>query len=176
VIRTRVGYAGGTAKNPTYRSMGDHTETIQIDFDPSKVGYADLLEIFWRTHNPCARAWSRQYMSLILFQNDEQKRLAQESKSRHEAGQGKIHTEIAPLGEFTRAEDYHQKYYLRNSEFAAEFAKHYPDASDFADSTAAARMNGYVGGHGNAAQLRGEIERLGLSDAARKRLLARIER
>ena len=67
-MRTRVGYSGGISKDPTYRSLGDHAETIQIDFDPRRISYAELLEVFCGSHNPCARPpsvrpSSRQYMS-----------------------------------------------------------------------------------------------------------------
>ena len=56
--RTRVGYSGGTRENPTYTALGDHTETLQIDFDPSVVSYRDLLAIFWAGHDPSAKPWS----------------------------------------------------------------------------------------------------------------------
>ena len=64
MIRTRVGYAGGTKKNPAYHNLGDHTETIQIDYDPTKISFEKLLETFWDSHNPAQRSWSRQYMSV----------------------------------------------------------------------------------------------------------------
>ena len=59
IIRTRVGYSGGEMLYPTYRSMGDHSESIQIDYDPARISYMELVEIFWKTHNPTQRAWRR---------------------------------------------------------------------------------------------------------------------
>ena len=57
VIRTRVGYAGGTTESPTYHNIGDHTETIQIDYNPAKISYEQLLEIYWDNHNPAVQPW-----------------------------------------------------------------------------------------------------------------------
>jgi peptide methionine sulfoxide reductase MsrA len=61
-----VGYAGGMKKNPTYRSLGDHTETVQIDFDPSVIPYGELLAVFWESHEPGSSTWSRQYMNAVF--------------------------------------------------------------------------------------------------------------
>ena len=170
-MRTRVGYTGGTLKDPTYHNLGDHTETIQIDFDPSKVAYAELLDIFWSCHNPCARAYSRQYISAIFTNGEEQRKLAEESKRKQEAARGKIATEILPAGKFYVAEDYHQKYYLRGAEeLMKEFQSFYPDPAAFRESTAAARVNGYVGGDGSPDRLKAEIDSLGLSVRGREAL------
>jgi peptide-methionine (S)-S-oxide reductase len=173
VVRTRVGYAGGTTKNPTYHNLGDHTETIQIDYDPTQISYEELLNIFWDSHNPAARPWSRQYMSIVFYHNDEQKRLAIETRDREAARiQGTIFTEIVPASEFHLAEDYHQKYRLQQvSELVREFGIMYPDDADFVNSTAAARVNGYLGGYGTFAQLQAEIDSFGLSSSGSNRLL-----
>jgi methionine-S-sulfoxide reductase len=172
-----VGYAGGTQKNPTYHHLGDHTESIEIDFDPSQVTYSRLLEIFWATHNPCAQAWSRQYMSAIWTFTPEQHRLALASKEREELKRRKaIQTEIAPAGAFTLAEDYHQKYELKHdAELLAEFQAFYPNEADLVGSTAAARTNAIVAGHGSAA-LRDEVDRYGLSPSGKRRLLGYFQR
>jgi methionine-S-sulfoxide reductase len=160
-----VGYAGGTKENPGYHSLGDHSETLQIDFDPSRVTYEKLLEIYWTSHDPVSRSWSRQYASLILFHNEEQKRLAFASKESLERKLGtRIMTEIAPYTMFYRAEGYHQKYYLQNrKEIAREYRAVYPADKDFTDSTATARVNGYIGGYGNLASFDKEAGLLGLS-------------
>lgn len=173
MVRTRVGYAGGTTKNPTYHNLGDHSETIQIDYDPTRVSYEELLDIFWDSHNPVTRPWSRQYMSIIFYHNEEQKRLAMETRDREAAGrQGSIFTEIVPATQFYLAEGYHQKYRLRQvPELLKEFDDIYPDGGDFVASTAAARVNGYVGGYGSLAELQEEIDRFGLSSEGNKKLL-----
>jgi peptide-methionine (S)-S-oxide reductase len=165
VVRTRVGYGGGTKENPTYHSLGDHSETLEVDFDPSVVKYEDLLRIYWESHDPVSRSWSRQYASFIFFHNEAQKRLALESKEKLEQKRGiRLHTEIVPYTTFFRAEGYHQKYYLQNTgEIAREYRAVYPADRDFTDSTATARANGYIGGYGSVASLEKEAARLGLS-------------
>ncbi len=75
VVRTRVGYAGGEAPDPTYRRIQDHTEAIQIEYDPSITSYEELLEIFWESHDPTSRPYSRQYMSIVLYHNQEQRQI-----------------------------------------------------------------------------------------------------
>jgi methionine-S-sulfoxide reductase len=121
VVRTRVGYSGGQEKDPTYRSIGDHSETIQIDYDPARISYKKLLFIFWQSHDPTYHAWSRQYMSAIFYHNDEQRKLALETRTFEEKQRNKkIQTEILPFAKFYLAEDYHQKYQLRGGDVSQE--------------------------------------------------------
>ncbi|MCL7452936.1 MAG: peptide-methionine (S)-S-oxide reductase [Anaerolineae bacterium] len=176
MIRTRVGYAGGEKENPTYEQIGDHSETVQIDYDPAQITYAELLEVYWQSHSPTSRPWSRQYASVIFYHDEEQRRLAEESRDRLQAELGKpIYTEIVPYSKFYLAEGYHQKYQLRHDrELMAEFRAIYPDESDFIDSTAAARVNGYVAGNGTLAELQAIVEDLGLSPEARQKLLDKL--
>jgi peptide-methionine (S)-S-oxide reductase len=126
VVSTTSGYAGGTVVNPTYEqvAMGatGHAEVVQIVFDPRKVSYERLLEVFWRNVDPfdgggqfCDRG--RQYRSAIFYEGDDQKRAAlasRESLERSGKLPGPIVTEIEPLKAFYPAEEYHQDYYLRN--------------------------------------------------------------
>jgi len=172
-VRTRVGYAGGTKKNPTYHSLGDHTETIQIDFDPEKIPYERLLDIFWASHDPTTKSWSRQYKAVIFYHDEEQKKLAAATRDRLAAKLGtKIHTEILPYEGFYLAEPYHQKYRLRSvRDIMAEYSAMYPLDDDFVNSTAAARVNGYLGGYGSPELVKSEIGELGLSPGASKKLL-----
>jgi methionine-S-sulfoxide reductase len=174
VIRTRVGYSGGQKLNPTYRSIGDHSETIQIDYDPTRISYKDLLLVFWQSHDPTYKSWSRQYMSAIFYHNDEQRKLALETKALEENRRNrKIKTEITSFNRFYMAEDYHQKYELRRyNDLMGEFKAMYPRDIDFVNSTAAARVNGIVGGHGTPEAYKVTVEKLGLSNAAQERLLA----
>jgi len=165
VVRTRVGYAGGTKENPTYHSLGDHSESLQIDYDPSRISYEQLLDVFWASHDATQKPWSRQYISVIFYHDEEQKRLATASMEREQERRGKkILTEIVPLQKFYLAEDYHQKYYLLNEfRLAREYQAIYPAQEDFLDSTAVSRVNGYIGGNGSSEQLEREISSLGLS-------------
>jgi peptide-methionine (S)-S-oxide reductase len=178
VVRTQVGYAGGTTQDPTYYNLGDHTETIHIEYDPTQVTYEELLNVFWNSHSPTSKPWSRQYMSIIFYHDEEQKRLAIETRDREEAKiQGRIYTEIVPAAEFYAAEDYHQKYRLQQApDLVQELRAIYPDAEDFVASTAAARVNGYVGGNGTLEQLQEELDSLGLSEAGRQKLLDVVSR
>jgi len=173
VIRTRVGYAGGSKDNPDYYDLGDHTETVEIDYDPARISYEELLNIFWDSHNPTRPALSMQYKSAIFYHDEEQKRLALESKARLEAEKNEtVFTEIIPYSRFYLAEDYHQKYYLRHvPDLYKEFSAIYPDINDFVASTAVARVNGYAGRNGDIEILRQEIDSYGLSPAAKQRLL-----
>lgn len=178
MIRTRVGYAGGRAADPDYGHIGDHTETVQVDFDPQRITFSQLLDIFWQSHRPERQAWSRQYMNAVFFHDDRQKALATASKKALERKIGRsVKTEVAPLRSFTLAEDYHQKYVLkRHADLKGEMARIYPRHRDFVDSTAVARLNGYAGGNGGKDQLSREIDGLGLSAAGRRRLLQMVRR
>jgi methionine-S-sulfoxide reductase len=177
-VRTRVGYAGGSTTNPTYHSLGDHTETVQIDFDPTKISYEQLLGVFWKSHNPGSRSWSSQYKAVVFFHNEEQKRLALESRDRLAAEtKGKIYTEVLPFSGFSLAEAYHQKYQLQqDTGLMREFRAMYLDARDFVNSTAAARVNGYLGGYGTPDDLQRELTTLGLSEAGAEKLLDGVKR
>jgi peptide-methionine (S)-S-oxide reductase len=172
VIRTRVGYAGGLMENPNYGNIGDHTEAVQIDYDPHRTRYAELLEIFWKSHKPTSQAWSRQYMNAVFVHDEQQQTLAQASKTALAKKLNKpVRTKIVPLQSFTLAEDYHQKYLLKSrSDLAREMSRIYPRKTDFINSTAAARLNGYAGGHGTKDQLDREIDSLGLSPEGRRHL------
>ena len=176
-MRTRVGYTGGTTKNPNYNNIGDHTETLQIEYDPAKISFKQIMEVFWETHNHCKTPYSRQYMSAVFYHNEGQKKIAEETRERHAKKIGdKVTTDILPLREFTLAEDYHQKYMLRQSRaLTREFQAMYPEEKDFLRSTAVARVNSYLGGHGSVEQLEREIGGFGLSETAAKTLLKLVK-
>lgn len=157
--------------------MGDHTECFQVDFDPAEVTYEDLLELFWTTHDPTRPAWKTQYASLVLAHDDAQLATARKSAERFSAIVGRsVATRIDMVGRFWLAEDYHQKYYLRNDrvlmgDFRAMFGA---DDAAFVDSPAAARVNGFVAGDGSKRLLDGVIDDFGLSEAGRSELLRRV--
>src|SRR6185436_1438577 len=120
------GYAGGESPNPTYRQVcgGDtgHAEVIQITYDPSRVSYEQLLEIFWKTHDPTTlnrqgNDHGTQYRSVIFYHTEDQKKLAEKYKQKLDAAgiwKDPIVTEIAPYSVFYPAESYHQNYYNQN--------------------------------------------------------------
>ena len=168
VIRTRVGYAGGTSEHPTYHNIDGHAETIQIDFDPAVISYSELLEIFWESHAPFHSPYSSQYRSMIFFHNEQQRELAEASlEAQASRRDSRPLTEVVPYEEFTRAEDYHQKYRLQNKPvLSGELRARFETFDAFVDSTAVARLNGYLAGWGSAAQLEGEIDSFDLSELA----------
>jgi methionine-S-sulfoxide reductase len=126
VVKVESGYSGGTLSNPTYKEVCSgqtgHAEVVQITFDPSKISYDEMLEIFWKTHNPTTlnqqgNDVGTQYRSVIFYHNEEQKRLAEAYKKKlmdEKIWDAPIVTEISPYTKFYKAEDYHQNYYENN--------------------------------------------------------------
>ena len=122
------GYMGGKVKNPTYKEVctgqTGHAEVIQLTYDPKKVTYDELLEIFWKTHDPTTlnrqgADAGTQYRSAIFYHNDDQKQLAEKYKKKlteAEVFDQPIVTEITPASVFYKAEDYHQNYYNLNGD------------------------------------------------------------
>jgi peptide-methionine (S)-S-oxide reductase len=122
VTETAVGYLGGTKPNPTYEDVctdeTGHAEVVEVTFDPAKVSYDQLLDVFWQSHNPTTLNRQgpdigTQYRSAIFFHSPEQEAAARTSKDRQQASgrfSRPIVTEITPASTFYRAEDYHQQY------------------------------------------------------------------
>jgi peptide-methionine (S)-S-oxide reductase len=125
VISVNSGFAGGTTENPTYQEVctetTGHAEVTEIEFDPAKISYDTLLEVFWQAHDPTTL--NRQgadegtsYRSIILYRDEKQKLLAEKSKlAAQKYFRNPIVTEIVPLKKFYKAEDYHQQYFDNNS-------------------------------------------------------------
>jgi peptide-methionine (S)-S-oxide reductase len=128
VFSTAVGYAGGFTPNPTYQEVctGDtgHAEVVRVIYDPQKIGYEDLLKVFWESHDPTqgmrqGNDVGTQYRSAIYTYGKEQRDAAEASKRAYQArltaaGYGTITTEIRDAPEFYYAEDYHQQYLAKN--------------------------------------------------------------
>jgi peptide-methionine (S)-S-oxide reductase len=122
VLDAAVGYSGGGFADPTYEDVctgrTGHAESVQVEFDPARVSYDQLLDVFWENHDPTTLNFQgpdvgTQYRSAIFFHNPEQERAASESRSKLEASgryRRPVVTEIAPAQQFWRAEDYHQRY------------------------------------------------------------------
>jgi hypothetical protein len=155
--------------------LGDHTECFEVDFDPSVISYAQLVDLALASHDPRWKAHKAQYASVVLAHGEQQLAVAQERVAHVSAVLGApLATRVERLKRFWLAEDYHQKYYLRNDRLlSADFKAMFDgDEAAFRDSTAAARVNGYVAGNGDRSQLAGEIAFLGLSDNSRSRLIS----
>jgi peptide-methionine (S)-S-oxide reductase len=122
VVSTAVGYAGGTLKDPTYEDVctdqTGHAEVVEVEYDPAKVSYGELLNVFWSNHDPTTPNRQgpdvgRQYRSAIFYHTPEQAaaaRLSKEELQRAGRYSRPVVTEITPASEFYRAEDYHQQY------------------------------------------------------------------
>jgi len=122
VTSTRVGYIGGHFDNPTYKDVctdgTGHAEAVEVDFDPAKISYDKLLEVFWDNHDPTqlnrqGPDWGTQYRSAIFFHSAEQEAAAKASKDALEKSRRyskPIATQIVPATTFYEAEDYHQQY------------------------------------------------------------------
>src|SRR5687767_4205350 len=126
VLKVTSGYSGGHIKNPTYKAVctGEtgHAECVQIQYEPEKISYDELLEVFWQVHDPTTpnrqgADVGTQYRSAIFYHNDEQKKKAEHYKNelnKNGAFKNPVVTEIAPASKFYTAEDYHQEYYQNN--------------------------------------------------------------
>ena len=118
ILKTRVGYTGGDVKNATYRNHGSHAEGIEVMFDPAKISYRQLLELFFQIHDPTTK--NRQgndagtaYRSAIYYESEQQKAVALDTIADVDASSlwpGKVVTELAPVGDFWQAEPEHQDY------------------------------------------------------------------
>jgi methionine-S-sulfoxide reductase len=127
VLAVISGYTGGHTENPTYEEVSSgrtgHAEAVEVQYDPARITYAKLLDVFWHNIDPTTRDrqfvdMGSQYRTAIFYHNEEQKRLAEESKRTLDASGrfGKpIVTEIVPAGRFYPAEEYHQDYYKKSS-------------------------------------------------------------
>ena len=151
--------------NPTYHSLGNHTEAVQIDFNPDELNFEAVLNLIWTSHNPIGAPRSSQYKSAIWFADDQQLVAIKESlEPLVKKYERELTTEILPLETFFNAEDYHQKYVLqRHDAVMKQFGKYYPDFADFVDSTAAARLNGFAYGCGSRSLLEQEQANYGFS-------------
>ena len=126
VISVMPGYTGGTKKDPTYEEVSSgstgHAESVQIVYDPSKIGYSDLLTVFWHNIDPTVKDRQfcdvgNQYRSAIFYHDEEQKKVAEASKKAVEESKrlnGPMYTEIVAASTFYPAEEYHRQYYKKN--------------------------------------------------------------
>ncbi|MEX1212232.1 MAG: peptide-methionine (S)-S-oxide reductase MsrA [Balneolaceae bacterium] len=126
VVAVEAGFTGGDLENPTYRQVVSgrtgHAEVARVTFDPERISFEEILEVFWHTHNPTTlnrqgADVGTQYRSAIFYHDEEQRRIAETSLNRTEASdlwEDPIVTEITPLDEYYRAENYHQDYFNNN--------------------------------------------------------------
>lgn len=152
--------------------MGDHTEAIQVEFDPKKITFKQILDVITAEHNPHARVRGTQYKSVLWTHGEAQAKAAAAWVAALEKKNKKqVTTEVRPAERFWIAEDYHQKYYLRGRDrlVQALFGARLDDEA-FRNSTLAARVNGWLTGGGTAEEIEREVKALGLGDKQKQAL------
>jgi peptide-methionine (S)-S-oxide reductase len=162
-----VGYCGGRKVGPTYYDLGDHTEALELDYDPAKLGFGQLAELVLRQSSYRRQSYSRQYRNAIFYHSQAEKQELLEIAKKFPEAQ----FDLEPLGTFYRAEDYHQKYYLQGSSLMSEYKKLYPDHKSFVDSTSATRANAIIDGNLGKLNLHNLVPKLGLSEKGQASLI-----
>jgi peptide-methionine (S)-S-oxide reductase len=148
VVRTRVGYAGGTKPDPSYHSLGDHTEVMQVDFDPDVVTYRDLVGEVFQQHSPRTQPRKTQYQNVVFASTAAQRTAIDATLAAIGHTADGIDTRLEQLSRFYPAEDYHQKYRLRSaSSLLSGFEEAGYTDEEIRESPIAAKLNGYVAGH-----------------------------
>ncbi|KAJ4827468.1 Peptide methionine sulfoxide reductase A5 [Turnera subulata] len=150
VVRTTVGYAGGSKSNPEYRSLGDHAESVQVEYNPRLISYNQLLEVFWSSHD-CRQVFGQgpdvgtQYRSIIFTNGTQESRMAAVSKEKEQlrSRSSVVTTQIQPIGTFYPAEHDHQKFELKQNPFLLQLMGNLPE-EELQRSTLAAKLNGYA--------------------------------
>jgi len=135
-----------------------------VDFDPRRVSYGELLQLFWENHDACRRVWSTQYKAMLFYADEGQRQSAGASAARIAAmrGNGRITTELVPLDRFWIAEDYHQKHALRSHrELAAQVRSLFDSEAEFREAPVATKLNAFCAGDLSRAELDKELQVLG---------------
>lgn len=146
VVRTRVGYAGGTDPDPTYESIGDHSEVVQADYDPDATSFAALVDEAIGRHAPTRQPATRQYQHVLFHETEDEREAIERALGELEVPT--VETRVEPLGSFAVAEPYHQKFNLRGKRWATDaFDDAGYDRVDVRESPAAAKLNAELAGH-----------------------------
>ncbi|KAL3377912.1 hypothetical protein AABB24_004029 [Solanum stoloniferum] len=150
IVRTTVGYSGGSKANPEYRNLGDHAESVQVEYDPRVLGFRQLLEVFWASHDSRqvfgqGPDVGNQYRSIIFTSGTEESRLAAVSKEREQSKSKSsvVITQIQQLEAFYPAEPEHQKFELKRNPFLLQLMGNLPE-EELERSTLATKLNGYA--------------------------------
>ncbi|MBD5643247.1 peptide-methionine (S)-S-oxide reductase [Clostridium botulinum] len=177
VVKTYVGYAGGNTLFPTYNSIGDHLETLEVYYDSSKIAFENLLTIFEKNHNYIVRPNLLQYYSAIFYNNENEKELCLDwKKNKKEELKTEVLTRISPIEKFYYAEFYHQKYYVQlEPVIMSNLRSKFSTGNDLISSPLCHKLNAYLAGYGSLKELNKEIEDFNLSEDAKNRLLSIVE-
>lgn len=146
VVRTRVGYAGGSEPNPTYESIGDHSEVVQVDYDPDETSFAALVDEAIAQHDPMRQPPKRQYQHVLFHETDDERDAIETALG--ELDVPAVRTRREPLESVTVAEPYHQKFNLSGKRWATDaFDDAGYDTAAARESPAAAKLNAELAGH-----------------------------
>jgi peptide-methionine (S)-S-oxide reductase len=148
VVRTRVGYAGGTKADPSYQTLGDHTEVVQVEYNREQVAFHELLDLAFEEHSPLHQPEKRQYQNIIFTENDTQRETLRDYLESNGYTPDSIETRLEGLSAFHIAETYHQKFNLSGKRWiTGPFEEAGYDDIDIRESPAAAKLNAHVAGH-----------------------------
>jgi peptide-methionine (S)-S-oxide reductase len=176
VVATRAGYAGGTVAEPRYHLVGDHFEAVEVTYDPTRIGYEELLEVFWSTHPTAGKAGPSRTREAALYAGGAQCRLALASRRALARRSGeRVSTAVEPLGRFWPAEPMHQKAHLQRlaPSLVAELAPSHGGVDALLATTAAARLNAWLGGFAGDEAVDEAAGELGLDAGELRRRLGR---
>jgi peptide-methionine (S)-S-oxide reductase len=147
VVRTRVGYAGGTKADPTYHDLGDHSEAIQVEYDPAELYFADLVAVAFENHDPLSQPQKRQYQNVAFYESDAERDAIESHLRESDWPRDAVETRIERLDEFYLGEAYHQKFNLSSTAtLLSPFEEAGYDDADIRESPAAAKVNAHVAG------------------------------
>jgi peptide-methionine (S)-S-oxide reductase len=146
VVRTRVGYAGGTDPNPTYEAIGDHSEAVQVDYDPDETTFDALVDAAVGMHAPNRQPGKRQYQHVLFHETDAERETIERALA--DLDHPSVETRVEALSSFTLAEPYHQTFNLSGKRWATDaFDDAGYDRADVRESPAAAKLNAVLAGH-----------------------------
>ncbi|SEP93931.1 peptide-methionine (S)-S-oxide reductase MsrA [Natrinema salaciae] len=148
VVRTRVGYAGGTKSDPSYEVLGDHTEVVQIEYDPEQLSFSELLERAFSEHDPYQQPQKRQYQNVVFTETADQHDQLLTFLRERDLDRDRIATRLESLDRFHLAAASHQKFNLRGKRWITDvFTEANYSGEAIRESPAAAKLNAHVAGH-----------------------------
>ncbi|WP_247008573.1 peptide-methionine (S)-S-oxide reductase MsrA [Halorientalis litorea] len=160
VVRTRVGYAGGTTADPTYHALGDHTEAVQLEYDPDRIAFGELVERVLASHDPHTPTRKTQYQNVLFAADADQRSSIAAVLGEHGLDPDAMATRVEQLNRFYPAEPYHQKHSLRGTPgLVGVFEAVGYDDEALRESPAAATLNGHAGGHEIGGDFRTALDR-----------------
>lgn len=147
VVRTRVGYAGGTKPDPTYHALGDHSEAVQVEYDPAELSFRDLIAVAFDHHDPRSQPRKRQYQHVVFYESDAEREAVAAHVADSDWPDDAVKTRIEPLDDFHVAEAYHQKFNLSGTpSLLHPFEEAGYDDAAVRESPAAAKVNAHAAG------------------------------